>query len=206
MPSPKLDSQAILVPADTTANRPTASAGMIRYNTSKGYYECYDSIATWRPIYGILYKHHFEDATRNITLSTGSSDTVAITFDFTKKYADSYIFLRGMLPVSGQYSYQSGEYVSIAGIRKYEACNYVSPPDSQGDDGQYGSMSICGVWTGLSTTGTKTVSIGWAPVSGGTGERPGTYWNPDGRGGRARARTTIIDIYEVDPSIMNIIT
>lgn len=207
MPSIVLGQQAVTFPADTTANRPgSSSAGMMRYNTSKGFYECYDSLATWRPLYTILYTHHFEDATRNITTNTGSADTVGISWTFTKKYADSYLVVRGMIPISGQYSYQAGEYVEIDGVRKYTGAHYVCPPDSQGDDGVYGYIAINGIWTTISTTGSKTVNFGWAPVSGGTGEKPALQWNPDGRSGRTRARTTVIDVFEIDPATISVIT
>jgi hypothetical protein len=206
MPSTVLGQQAVTMPADTTGNRPTPSAGMIRYNTTTGLHECYDSLATWRPLYTILYTHHFEDATRNIATSTGSADTVALSWSFTKQYANSYLVVRGMLPISGQYSYQAGEYMEIAGVRKYTGAHYVCPPDSQGDDGVYGYIALNGIWTTVNTTGSKTVNIGWAPLSGGTGEKPAHYWNPDGRGGRARARTTVLDVFEVDPSTISVIT
>jgi hypothetical protein len=206
MASTILGQQAVTMPADTTGNRPTASAGMIRYNTTTGLYECYDSLGSWRSLYTILYTHHFEDATRNITLSTGSSDIVGLSWSFTKQYANSYLIVRGMLPVSGQYSYQAGEYLEIAGTRKYTGAHYVSPPDSMGDDGIYSYLALNGIWTNINSTGSKTVNIGYAPTSGGTGERPGTYWNPENRGGRARSRTTVIDIFEVDSSIIDVIT
>lgn len=41
----------ITIPSGTTAERPTASAGMIRYNTSMGLLEFYDGSA-WRPVTG----------------------------------------------------------------------------------------------------------------------------------------------------------
>lgn len=205
MPSSVLNTQGLTIPAGTTAERPSATVGMIRYNTSKGYTEVYDSIAAWRPLQGVLYTHHFEDATRNITLPKAAAN-VPISFTFTKQFADSYLVLRGITPISGQYSYQAGEYAEIASVRKYEAAHYVCPPDSMGDNEIYGTCNWNGVWTTITTTGTKTVNLGWDVKSGGSGESPGNIWNPDTRGGRARARTTVIDIFEIDPSIMAIIT
>jgi hypothetical protein len=205
MPSSVLNTQALSIPAGTTGERPSATVGMIRYNTTKGYTEVYDSLGVWRPLQGVLYAHHFEDATRNIGLPQTNA-SVVISFTFEKKFADSYLVMRGVTPVSGQYSYQAGEYAEIASVRKYEAAHYVCPPDSMGDDEIYGTVNWNGVWTSVSTTGTKTVNLGWNVRSGSTGEHPGNYWNPDTRGGRARARTTVIDIFEIDPSVMAIIT
>ena len=44
-----LGSGAVTVPSDTTANRPTASAGMMRFNTTTNYMEYYDGTA-WQSI------------------------------------------------------------------------------------------------------------------------------------------------------------
>jgi hypothetical protein len=207
MPSIKLDESAVLLPADTTANRPTAATGLLRYNTSKGNHEFYDSLNAWRPTGGVLHTHHFEDATRNI-FNNGGTDIVTATvwsFDFTKRYADSFIIIRGHIPVSGQYSYQSGEYIEIAGTRKYEACHYLSPFASEGDDGRYGGCWVNAMWTNILTTGSKTVTYGWFSNDG-AGQRPGIYTNPDQRGPRSRNRTTIIDIFEIDPASLANIT
>jgi hypothetical protein len=203
----KLDASAVLLPADTTGNRPTAATGLLRYNTTKGNHEFYDSLSSWRPMGGVLHTHHFEDATRNIYINNGSdtgSGTV-LSFDFTKRYADSYIIIRGVSPVSGQYSYQSGEYIDIAGTRKYEACHYLSPFASMGDDGIYGGCWFNGIWTNILTTGAKTVTYGWS-ASNNAGNRPGIYANPDQRGPRSRSRTTVIDVYEIDPASLANIT
>jgi hypothetical protein len=205
MPSSVLNTQGLTIPSGTTAERPSATVGMIRYNTTKGYTEVYDSIAAWRPLQGVLYTHHFEDATRNISLPQTNA-SVVISFTFTKQFADSYLVLRGVTPVSGQYSYQAGEYAEIASVRKYEAAHYVSPPDADGDDEIYGTCNWNGVWTSINTTGTKTVNLGWNLRNGSTGEHPGNIWNPTDRSARVRSRTTVIDIFEIDPSVMAIIT
>ena len=195
------------LPSGTTAQRPgSPAAGMMRDNTSLGYPEIYDTtLAAWKALGGVLFTHHFEDATRNIALSA-SADGTALTFDFNKRYAGSHLIVRGVSPVSGQYSYQSGEFMQIGSTRKYEAAHYISPPAGMGDEGIYGTCHWSGIWTDQNTTGTKTVRLGWAALNGSSGERPGDIWNPDGRGGRARARTTIIDIYEVDPAQIASIT
>jgi len=195
------------VPSGTTAQRPgSPAAGMIRDNTSLGYPEIYDTtLAAWKALGGILFTHHFEDATRNISLSP-SADGTALTFDFNKRYAGTHLVVRGASPVSGQYSYQSGEFMQIGSTRKYEAAHFTSPPDSMSDDGIYGTCLWNGIWTDQNTTGTKTVRLGWAATSGSSGEKPGNIWNPDSRGPRARARTTVITIYEVDPAALASIT
>lgn len=199
----KLDQYAITLTADTTANRPSAAAGLLRYNTSIGIVEGYDSISAWRPVAGVLHTHHFEDATRNISLSEAATGTI-LSFTFDKKYANSYLIIKGMAPSAYAWSYQSGEYIEIAGSRKYEACHFVSPFE-QDYDGRYGGSYINGIWTDILTTGTKTVTYGWSAANGGS-NRPGAQVNPDQQSPRTWARTTIIDIYEVDPASVSNIT
>lgn len=207
MPSTVLESQYIQLPADTTANRPASpSVGMLRYNTSLGYIENYDVQGVWKSPDSILFVHHFEDATRNIALSNTNTANL-ISFNFTKKYAGSYLIVRGVTPVDGTYSYQTGEYMEIGGTRKYHAAHFMAPFNGNGSgDYIYGSCVWSGIWTDQLTTGTKTVNLGYNVRSGSTGERWGDYINPDNRGGRARAHTTIIEIFEVDPAAVTSIT
>lgn len=207
MPEIKLDAQSIILPADTTANRPgSPSAGMVRYNTSLGYVESYDSVGSWKSPDSILYVHHFEDDTRNISLSTTSTANI-ISFNITKKYAGSYLVLKGITPLDGTYSYQTGEYVEVGGTRKYEAAHFHPPFNGNGSgDYIYGSIFWDGIWTDQLTTGTKTINLGYNVRNAGSGNKWGDYANPDNRGGRARARTTVIEIYEVDPSSVTSIT
>jgi hypothetical protein len=151
----------------------------------------------------VLFTHHFEDATRNISTSAGP-DIVQISFSFTKRYASSFLVVRGTVPIQGTFSYQTGEYLEIGGTRKYEAANYM-PSFNDGDDAIYGTMSLFGIWTDQVTTGSKTVNIGWSSRSGEAGARAGTWWNPDQRSAMVQSRTTVIEIFEVDPgSITNI--
>ena len=64
-----------------------------------------------------------------------------------KKYADTDLLLWGVTPVSGQNAYQAGEFAALSNgdtsgsnyHRKYDAAHYVSPFDSMGDDGIYGT-------------------------------------------------------------------
>jgi hypothetical protein len=198
-----LQSQAITLPVDTTANRPTAVAGAMRYNSNLGWVEAYDSYGTWRSPDSVLFTHHFEDATRNISVP-GTPNAVLISFTFTKRYASSFLVVRGTVPITGLASYQTGEYLEIGSTRKYEAANYM-PSFNNGDDAIFGTMSLFGIWTDQVTTGSKTVNIGWSSRSGESGAQPGTIWNPDERSARQRSRTTVIEIFEVDPgSITNI--
>jgi len=199
-----LQTQAITLPVDTTANRPTAVAGAMRYNSDLGWVEAYDSYGTWRSPDSILFVHHFEDATRNINTAGVGPAIVAISFTFTKKYASSYLVVKGTTPVQGEYSYQTGEYMEIAGTRKYEAANYMVS-FNDGDDNIYGTISWNGIWTNINTTGSKTVNLGWNSRSNEAGAGCGRWWNPDNRSARTRNRTTVVEIYEVDPgSITNI--
>ena len=149
--------------------------------------------------------HHFTDATRNISLSSTSS-AIAIEFDFTKSFADTNIIMWGYTPVSGQNSYHAGCYAEIGVAsssdytRYYDAAHYISPTASQGDDCRYATCYWNGCWnssdTGLDSAGSKRVRLGWSSRSG-SNERPGNYWNPDKRSGRARERTTQITVMEV---------
>jgi len=194
------------VPSGTTAQRPgSPAAGMMRDNTSLGYPEVYDTTLTaWKALGGILFTHHFEDATRNISVSTGSSDLVVISFDITKRYAGSTLVIVGRTPISGSYSYQTGEYMTIAGTRKYEAAHFVGAIDDD-TDGRYGTVFWQGIFTGIGS-GSRTIGLGYAPRNGSTSEQPGRSWNPTDLSARTRARTTVITVYEVDPASIASIT
>lgn len=155
---------------------------------------------------GVLYTHFFEDATRNISISASSSG-VPITFQFTKQYASSYLVLKGWTPHMGQVSYHSGEYVQIESTRKYQASAYFSTPGGMTDasDGIMGIINWQGYWTDITTTGVKTVSLGWQSRSG-SSEQPASVWNPDQRSSRMQSHTTNIVIYEVDSTKFSLIT
>ena len=194
------------VPSGTTAQRPgSPAAGMMRDNTSLGYPEVYDTTLTaWKALGGILFTHHFEDATRNISVSTGSTDLVVISFDITKRYAGSTLVIVGRTPISGSYSYQTGEYMTIAGTRKYEAAHFVGAIDDD-TDGRYGTIFWQGIFTGIGS-GSRTIGLGYAPRNGSSSESPGRSWNPTDLSARTRARTTVITVYEVDPASIASIT
>lgn len=194
------------IPSGTTAQRPGSPAvGMVRNNTTLGYPEVYDgTISGWRAFSGILYTHSFADETRNIALSGGATGA-PISFTFTKRFAGSYLLVAGFTPYIGQNSYQAGEYMEIGGTRKYEVAHHVAPPGGAGDDGQAATIFWHGLWTDQTTTGSKTVTLGWSSRGGST-EQPGNYWNPENRSARARSRTTQIVIYEVDPATVASIT
>ena len=158
----------------------------------------------------VAYVHFFSDATHNIGNSSTSSN-YPISTVFAKKYADTDLLLWGITPVSGQNSYQAGCYAAISNgdtsssssnyHRKYDAAHYVSPFDSMGDDGIYGTCHWHGYWNasslaGLNSAGNKTLFLGWS-TRGGTSESPGNIWNPSERAGRIRDRTTNIQIWEI---------
>jgi hypothetical protein len=178
---------------------------MMRDNTSLGYPEVYDTTLTaWKALGGILFTHHFEDATRNISVSTGSTDLVVISFDITKRYAGSTLVIVGRTPISGSYSYQTGEYMTIAGTRKYEAAHFVGAIDDD-TDGRYGTIFWQSIFTGIGS-GSRTIGLGYAPRNGSSSEAPGRSWNPTNLSGRTRDRTTVITVYEVDPASIASIT
>lgn len=156
--------------------------------------------ASWVFGSAVRYVHHFEDATRNISLST-SSDAVYISFDINKVYSDTTLILIGRTPIAGSYSYQTGEYITVSGTRKYEVAHFVGAIDAD-HDGRYGTIFWQGSFTGKGT-GTHTIGLGWAARNGSSGERPGDYWNPENLSARTRARTTQITIFEVDASSNN---
>ena len=158
----------------------------------------------------VAYVHFFTDATKNITINSTSSN-YPISTVFAKKYADTNLLLFGWTPVSGQESYHAGCYAAISNgdtssssanyHRKYDAAHYVTPPDSMGDDGIYGTLYWHGWWNasslqGLNSAGNKTLFLGWSSRNGGN-ERPGSYWNPSNRSVRTQSRTTNCQIWEI---------
>ena len=158
----------------------------------------------------IVSINHFTDATRNITTPTATA-AVVFEFDFTKSFADTSIVLWGWTPVCQQNSYHAGIYAEI-GIpassdytRYYDAAHFVSVVSAgSGDDGWYSPLYWNGCWnstdTGLNTAGTKRARFGWYSRNN-SNERPGNFWNPDKRSGRARERTTQITVMEVYANI-----
>ena len=148
--------------------------------------------------------YHFEDATHNIALSD-SAASVIIEFNFTKAYADTNLILWGFSPVAGKYSYQVGQYISITDVAssnvalKYESAHWTTSL-VDGDDHIFGTALWQGYYgaseSGINSAGSKKVSLGWSLRNNSSGERPGSYWNPDSRSARAHDRTTKITILE----------
>lgn len=156
----------------------------------------------------VAYVHFFSDATHNIQLSN-HAEHHAISTVFAKKYADTDLLLWGVTPASGQNAYQAGEFAALSNgdtsgsnyHRKYDAAHWVSPFDSMGDDGIYGTCHWHGYWNasslaGLNSAGNKTLFLGWK-LRDGTSQRPGNYWNPHERFARIQSRTTNIQIWEI---------
>ena len=148
--------------------------------------------------------YHFEDATHNISLSDSAAD-IPIEFNFTKAYADTNLILWGFSPVAGAYSYQVGQYISITDVAssnvalKYESAHWTTSL-VDGDDHIFGTALWQGYYgaseSGIDSAGSKKVSLGWSLRNNSSGERPGSYWNPDSRSARAHDRTTKITILE----------
>ena len=156
----------------------------------------------------VAYVQFFSDATHNISLNSTSS-SYPISTVFAKKYADTDLLLWGITPVSGQNAYQAGEFAAISNgdtsgsnyHRKYDAAHWVSPFDSMGDDGIYGTCHWHGYWNasslqGLNSAGNKTLFLGWSSRNGGN-EGPGNFWNPTNRSARTQSRTTNCQIWEI---------
>ena len=148
--------------------------------------------------------YHFEDATHNISLSNSAADII-LEFNFTKAYADTNLILWGFSPVAGKYSYQVGQYISITDVAssnvalKYESAHWTTSL-VDGDDHIFGTALWQGYYgaseSGIDSAGNKKVSLGWSLRNNSSGERPGSYWNPDSRSARAHDRTTKITILE----------
>ena len=153
----------------------------------------------------ILHVHHFADATRNITISNASGESIIISFNFTKQVADSYLLAWGRTPNSGQNSYHAGTFMEIENTIKYDACLFMAPPGGAGDDNQHGGLFWHGLWTDITTTGSKTVNLGFNSRDN-SSQRPSNKWNTSEATARMRAQTTQITILELDSSNHNGIT
>ena len=148
--------------------------------------------------------YHFEDATHNISISN-SATGIPIEFNFTKAYADTNIILWGFTPIAGKYSYQNGCYISLTDVAssnvalKYESAHF-NTSTVDGDDHIFGTTLFQGMYaaseSAINSAGNKKISIGWSLRNNSSGERPGSYWNPDSRSARAHDRTTKITILE----------
>ena len=162
----------------------------------------------------------FNDATYNIQTSS-SSVSFPITIDFVKAQADSDIFIQGWTPVSGQNSHIAGVRMrlqktsdsSYAGETDNEAYGgqvYNGLIGSAGDDGQKSTIN----WSRRIDTSSETffnyattfrIHLGWSS-RGGSGEKPGDWWNPQNRSGRHRQNSTQIWVWEIDPTKTAFIT
>jgi hypothetical protein len=94
MPSTLLDSQSITLPADTTANRPTADAGMIRYNTTINNVEYYNG-SQWitldmPPSYTSISPSTFSTVPTTITI-TGTNFQTGVNVVVFGKTGSVYI-------------------------------------------------------------------------------------------------------------------
>lgn len=63
---------SLTVPSGTTAQRPTPTVGMIRYNSTTGYFETYDT--TWTQLTGII------DKSSTLTTFTGTAANTVVSY------------------------------------------------------------------------------------------------------------------------------
>ena len=82
---------------------------------------------------------------------------------------------------------------------KYESAHF-NTSTVDGDDHIYGHILFQGMYaaseSAMNSAGNKKVSIGWSLRNNASGERPGSYWNPENRSARYRDRTTKVTILE----------
>jgi hypothetical protein len=162
----------------------------------------------------------FNDATYNITTSNASV-SFPITFDFVKAQADSDLFIQGWTPVSQDSAYRIGErmrvqkvadssYDSGSDAEIYGGNHFMSPPGNSSADGVKGKVN----WSRRIDTSSETffnsaetyrVYLGWATRSG-SALRAGITWNPQNTSSRDRQSSTVIWVWELDPSNTAFIT
>jgi len=163
---------SLLLPDGSTAQRPSGSNGMVRYNTSENYVEGYQNGA-WMPL-GQVVASSYAEFTTQVTLSGATSGTI-LSGTHTKQYGasvtDLYLFANGVGvdPESGH----CGMYVAYGGTTSYEFFDY-----------QYSSWAAAHIFcqgfakfTGKAA-GAQSYSMGWNSVVAGA-ERPAAYWNPN---------------------------
>jgi len=163
----------------------------------------------------------FNDATYDITTSNASV-SFPITIDFVKAQADSDLFIQGWTPISEQNSFRTGERIRIQKIsdssydsgsdnEQYGGQLFLSPPSGATHDQPKGSIN----WSRRIDTSSETffnsaetyrIHLGWSSGDG-SAQRPGTTWNPDTvNSARDRKNSTVIWVWELDPSTTAFIT
>ena len=112
---------AVKLPQGTTAQRPSASAGMTRYNTSLGYAEYYNGTSWTRLV-----------TTRETVLAQSNAALVSATFAGNNfNLAGSAYFSSGYFGVDKSYTFTNGAAISIAS-NVSEPVAMVIPSDAHG--------------------------------------------------------------------------
>ena len=102
------------LPQGTTAQRPTASAGMTRYNTSLGYAEYYNGTSWARLV-----------TTRETVLAQSNSATVSATFAGNNfNLAGTNYFSSGYFGVDKSYTFTNGAAISKIRFRRTQTSRY----------------------------------------------------------------------------------
>ncbi len=163
----------------------------------------------------------FNDATYNISISSTSSATYPISFDFVKAQADSDLFIQGWTPSHIQSSFRVGERMKVtkvsggaedsgADTEVFGGNNWITPESSANNDGPKGMM----MWSRRVNTSSETffnsaetfrVHLGYHGRSGNS-TRPGQAWNPQNTSARDRQSSTVIWVWELDPSTTAFVT
>jgi len=140
------------------------------------------------PVGTVINSELFTNNTR--TAFVGSSGTAFWSVSYTKKLADSIILVTSNVLMWSNSSGACGVYVEIDGT-KYYSSGYTYEPNT------YGHLLIGLAEKQVSTSGTKTISLGWLSVTG-SGEKPAQYWNynasDDGRNQQAVSTIHVIEV------------
>tara|TARA_R100000353_G_scaffold99141_1_gene72128 strand:+ start:38 stop:895 length:858 start_codon:yes stop_codon:yes gene_type:complete len=208
-----------IVTSDASGNLQGTSIGsagqFLRTNSGANGFEFGDVTSAIRKI------TMFNDATYNISISSTSSATYPISFDFVKAQADSDLFIQGWTPASEQSSFRVGERMKVtkvsggaedsgADTEVFGGNNWLSPEAGANSDGIKGMM----MWSRRVDTSSETffnsaetyrVHLGYHGRNS-NATRPGVKWNPQNTSSRDRQSTTNVWVWELDPSTTAFVT
>jgi len=141
------------------------------------------------PVGTVINSEMFTNNTR--TALSQSADATFWSVSYTKKLADSVLFVmanvRGWIDASGV----CGSWIEIDGTKYYSA--------GFGFTGHnYAHTWIATASKQVSTSGAKTIKLGWTTANGSTGDRPFEVWNYNSTDdARSQQSASTIQVIEV---------
>tara|TARA_R110002020_G_scaffold109642_1_gene253656 strand:+ start:20 stop:634 length:615 start_codon:yes stop_codon:yes gene_type:complete len=144
------------------------------------------------PVGTIINSEMFTNNTRTVLSNSADHDMWSVSY--TKKLVDSILVVHAHGMFGGDTaSGCCGFFLEIDGT-KYYSCNY----EYNAGDTPYFTAFKGFAQKQVSTSGAKTIVVGWKTANGNTGDRPREVWNPNStEDARANQQQSVIQVTEV---------